>query len=60
MKKGILILSVVLMTAIIVTSCGESVSKKKALSKNKTTSNESAVYKEVPHRKTSMDVGKPK
>jgi hypothetical protein len=47
MKKENLILSVVLMTAIIVTSCGESVSKKKA-SNNKTTSNESVVYKEVP------------
>ena len=36
------------MTAIIVTSCGESVSKKKAVSNNKTTSKDSVVYKEVP------------
>lgn len=48
MKKENLILSVVLTTAIIVASCGESVSKKKAVTNNKTTSNESAVYKEVP------------
>ncbi len=48
MKKENLILSVVLMTAIIVTSCGESVSKKKAVSNNKTTSKDSVVYKEVP------------
>lgn len=48
MKKENLILSVVLMTAIIVTSCGESVSKKKAVSNNKTTLKDSVVYKEVP------------
>jgi hypothetical protein len=47
MKKENLILSVVLITAIIVTSCGESVSKKNATSNNKTSSNESVVYKEV-------------
>ena len=47
MKKENLILSVVLITAIIVTSCVESVSKKKATSNNKTSSNETVVYKEV-------------
>jgi uncharacterized protein (TIGR02145 family) len=48
MKKANLILSVVFMTTIIMTSCEESVSKKKAASTNKTSSNEPVVYKELP------------
>ena len=48
MKKANLMLNVMLMTAIIVTSCGENVSKKKAATTNKTSSNEPVVYKEVP------------
>lgn len=48
MKKENLILSVVLMITIIVTSCGESVSKKNAVFNNKTTSKDSVVYKGVP------------
>jgi uncharacterized protein (TIGR02145 family) len=47
MKKEHLILSVVLMTAIIVSSCGRSVSNEKTSSKEKAPSNEVTVVEEV-------------
>jgi uncharacterized protein (TIGR02145 family) len=47
MKKKHLILSVVLMTAIIVSSCGSSVSNEKTSSKEKSPSNEITVVQEV-------------